>query len=416
MKKNYFRLFAVFVLFLLLQTYSIPVIDAQVTGSSDPAPTPLVKVGSYNTEVGSIASCPINSFYDAGNKICRCGVGYVTKDGISCINGELACKADLGFSAVYNVESKKCDCSSGYGLDNGQCKSLNTICQSQFGENALSSGVGSQCQCQSGFNWNKTKTSCEILKTDTGTQLNVIPTPTFSPPPPPPATAEQNTQKQVACLDTTNGYLGTNNQCYCKEGYRWNDAGKKCFELSKQEAQQQQQQIEMEKEEQYIFPDVDETVVYKDAIEFLYAKKVVSGFSDGTFRPYEILKRSELIKFAVTAKYGEPPQSFNLACFRDVPKNQWYTKYICFAKKKGIISGYKNNAMKPHQYITYAESLKILMGTFRHPVNKKKIPWYQGYLDGARNLHLDIENALPDEAMSRATAAELITRFMKAQK
>ncbi|MEK7544579.1 MAG: S-layer homology domain-containing protein [Patescibacteria group bacterium] len=405
MKKNFFKLSVIFVLFLLVQISSIPATDAQVA----PVPDTSVKAGSYNTEVGSIPSCPTNSFYDAPNKICRCGVGYVTKDGASCINGELACKADLGSSSLYNADSKKCECGNGYGLDHGQCKSLNAICQAQFGDNALSSGVGSQCQCQSGYNWNTAKTSCEVIKTETGNQLNVIPTPTV--PGTSSSTPAANTQKQIVCLDTTNGYLGTDNQCYCKEGFRWNDASKKCMALSKQEIEQQTQ-VEQKKN---IFADIDQSVVYKDAIEFLYGKKIVNGFDDGTFRPYEILKRAELIKIAVTAKYGQPSNDFDTSCFRDVPKNQWFTKYVCFAKKNEIIKGYKNANMKPMQYITYAESLKILMETFKYSVDKKKTPWYQGYLESAEALGLNIPAALPDEAMSRSTAAELISRFVKAQ-
>lgn len=66
---------------------------------------------------------------------------------------------------------------------------------------------------------------------------------------------------------------------------------------------------------------------------------VVSGYSDGTFRPENSIQRQEFAKMITLATYlyDNPYGSVNL--FNDVRPDAWYTSYIAAAKEYGVLNG-----------------------------------------------------------------------------
>ena len=169
------------------------------------------------------------------------------------------------------------------------------------------------------------------------------------------------------------------------------------------------------------FSDIDSNYKYNKAIDFLYEQNVIGGYPDGTFKPYKILNRAELLKLVIEAIYSKDDiQSFaNIKCFSDSVPGEWYNQYVCFAKELGIVQGYSDNTFKPDQEINFVEALKIAIETYSYkesdvnfaPENDE---WYQKYL----NIGFE-KNLIPDdvddfgEKFERGKMAEMITRFMK---
>lgn len=113
-----------------------------------------------------------------------------------------------------------------------------------------------------------------------------------------------------------------------------------------------------------IFADVDPEAWYADYVAKAKELNIVDGYSDGTFRPNQTVNRAEAIKILLGAKkiaettLEETAQESENS-FKDVPKNAWFSKYVLYAKKQGIVSGYANDVFKPENKITRAEIAKI---------------------------------------------------------
>ncbi len=106
---------------------------------------------------------------------------------------------------------------------------------------------------------------------------------------------------------------------------------------------------------------------YQTAIEYLYTKKVISGYDNGTFKPNNTINRAELLKILVGgAGYQKPDATKYQNCFPDV-KNEWYAPYVCFAKEKGWVQGYDDGKFRPAQMINKVEAMKMLISSQGFP-------------------------------------------------
>lgn len=87
------------------------------------------------------------------------------------------------------------------------------------------------------------------------------------------------------------------------------------------------------------FTDVAITNPFYQYIETAYNHGIISGYSDGTFRPYEYVTRGQFSKIIVLAR-GWPLQNPATPHFTDVPTAHTFYTYIETAYNYGIISGY----------------------------------------------------------------------------
>ncbi len=200
------------------------------------------------------------------------------------------------------------------------------------------------------------------------------------------------------------------------------------------------------------FPDVGDHM-YKDAINYLQSEAVVEGYPDGNFLPNLTINRAEFTKIILEAQpyafqidrlancqlnYGSDtidcvvgseceiintrahnacfdssvgldyPSNTNNAsnyetCFSDVShQNNWYAKYVCFAKIKGIIDGYPDGTFQAGNKIKLSEAAKIIVNAFGHTVQEETEVWYRPYI-----VKLEELKALPP---SLSSFGQLITR------
>lgn len=112
------------------------------------------------------------------------------------------------------------------------------------------------------------------------------------------------------------------------------------------------------------FKDVPANSSHHAAIENLASKGILTGYSDGTFRPENYVTRAQAAKIIakslnITSKNKEYQQ------FRDVPKSSEYYDAIQALNERNIISGYSSEqTFRPNEWLTRAQMAKILTRAF----------------------------------------------------
>jgi len=159
------------------------------------------------------------------------------------------------------------------------------------------------------------------------------------------------------------------------------------------------------------------------AIQYLVDKKIINGYSDGTFKPNVKVNRAEALKIILEGidenlSKGKMP-------FKDVKSDEWYSKYVYTAYKKNIIEGNPDKTFRPAKNVNKAEFYKILLNGMDveveesvtdHPfsdVNKNM--WYAKYFAKAKELEIidpGTTNVNPSADMTRGEVAEAIYRLL----
>jgi hypothetical protein len=99
----------------------------------------------------------------------------------------------------------------------------------------------------------------------------------------------------------------------------------------------------------------------KDQIETWVDKGLISGYSDGSFKPNNSVSRAEFVTL-VTKVFNFTEESDE--SFVDVPDGSWYESAVLKAYKAGIIQGYEGNMFKPNGYITREEAAAMVVRAY----------------------------------------------------
>lgn len=123
-----------------------------------------------------------------------------------------------------------------------------------------------------------------------------------------------------------------------------------------------------------LFKDVSEDAYYTDETAFLHQRGAITGYSDGSFKPGNLVNRAEFTTMVVKA-FERGTSDFlgvNVELggtketpFDDVSQNEWYYKPIAKAYAAGFVSGSYDQTsgktyFRPGDNITRAEALAIL--------------------------------------------------------
>ena len=108
------------------------------------------------------------------------------------------------------------------------------------------------------------------------------------------------------------------------------------------------------------FPDVSSDYFAYDQIDALSDAGVMTGNDDGTFAPDRTLNRAEAAKLLLNA-FGIEVDSTYDAGFSDVADGMWYTDYVNTAAEWSIVSGYSDGTYRPGEYINRAEFAKMVV-------------------------------------------------------
>ena len=104
----------------------------------------------------------------------------------------------------------------------------------------------------------------------------------------------------------------------------------------------------------------ENSIKFSKPVKLILSFKWLSSSISSSFRPWEPVNRAEAIKIILEASWIViENKDWN---FIDV-KNQWFKKYVNFAKSKWVIFWYSNWSFKPWDNITRWEISKMLINT-----------------------------------------------------
>lgn len=102
----------------------------------------------------------------------------------------------------------------------------------------------------------------------------------------------------------------------------------------------------------------------KSAIDLLASKLIITGTSDTAFSPAQKVTRAEFAAL-ITRSLGLAATSSG-AAFTDVSANAWYADAIHTAAAAGLITGYTDGSFKPNSPITRQEMASILSKAMKY--------------------------------------------------
>lgn len=106
------------------------------------------------------------------------------------------------------------------------------------------------------------------------------------------------------------------------------------------------------------FVDVDTTDWFYDGVHYVYGNDLMSGYSNTTFAPNDTLTRGMIAQILWVVE-GEPVVS-DASAFSDVSSDAWYAHAVNWAYAKGIISGYSSTVFAPNDPVTREQLATML--------------------------------------------------------
>jgi len=168
------------------------------------------------------------------------------------------------------------------------------------------------------------------------------------------------------------------------------------------------------------FSDVSNDDYFYDAIEYLKNNNIVQGYEDGSFGVNKSITRAELSKIIILESNFKLGRSTK--CFSDVSFNDWFSPHICTAKAYGLVDGFDDNSFRPNNFITKAESLKLILlsknikdfsaSSTENSINMLDSDWFYNmvnFADGFDIWFFD-DSISPNSLISRSEFAELFYR------
>jgi len=180
-----------------------------------------------------------------------------------------------------------------------------------------------------------------------------------------------------------------------------------------------------EKLAEQIFSDVSPENEFFFAVNFVANEGIVSGYAEGDFRPEGEINRAEFTKILVGARFAEEVENFETtqisggltaeSCFPDFTTNDWFAKFVCFARANEILGGYPDGNFKPANPVNLAEAITILVKSFGFSVDANaEGEWFEPFLEKAEQLEILPEDfPAANENLTRGQMSELVMRALK---
>ncbi|HBN86095.1 MAG TPA: hypothetical protein DDZ89_19895, partial [Clostridiales bacterium] len=122
------------------------------------------------------------------------------------------------------------------------------------------------------------------------------------------------------------------------------------------------------------FIDIPDNAWYKNAVDFIAARRITQGTGNNQYSPDAPITRGRFIVLLMNAYDITPeqyPDLLNISPFADAG-NTYYTKYLAVAKGLGIVQGIGNNRFAPEQNIT-REEMFVMLYNVLHAIGKTPV-------------------------------------------
>ncbi len=157
----------------------------------------------------------------------------------------------------------------------------------------------------------------------------------------------------------------------------------------------------------------DSEITYKEAVDVISALGVVDGYSDGDFRPDDVLTRGAAAKIICNLILGPTTASAlsaGTAPFKDVPVTNTFAGYITYCSQQGIISGYADGTFRPTGTLSGNAFMKMLLGALGYDSSIEGYTganWQVSVIKQASGIGLDDGNDefVGSQAVTRQEAA-----------
>lgn len=170
------------------------------------------------------------------------------------------------------------------------------------------------------------------------------------------------------------------------------------------------------------FTDVPQTHPNYAAIKYLASQGIIKGYTDGTFKPEQLVNRAEALKVILQGAGVEVAATVETSDFQDVKVSDWFAAYVAKAKELGIANGNPDGTFAPSRKVARSEYLKMLLmanGFKPESWAGKQIytdvpadAWFAAYLNYAGQSGLiskDIhDNLYPSQELTRGEVAQIL--------
>ena len=142
-----------------------------------------------------------------------------------------------------------------------------------------------------------------------------------------------------------------------------------------------------------------------------------TGYEDGSFRPDQPVNRAEFLKILLEADQTvEIDHNSGLDnSFRDVTGFEWFSPYVEYAEKNGVVEGYDDGMFHADRHVNFAEALKIAYSHFGIYTDRTLTStWFARYAEHAEsNEILFTEDVSYDEGMTRRDVIWVIWKLLE---
>lgn len=107
----------------------------------------------------------------------------------------------------------------------------------------------------------------------------------------------------------------------------------------------------------YSFDDVDSSAWYADAVSYVAENGIMNGAGNGTFAPNTVMSRAMLVQVLYNLE-GKPEAAD--CTFTDVAADAWYADAVAWAADAGIVTGVSDTTFAPDQMMTREQIATIL--------------------------------------------------------
>jgi hypothetical protein len=139
------------------------------------------------------------------------------------------------------------------------------------------------------------------------------------------------------------------------------------------------------------FTDVLPTDYFYEPVRYLYCNAVISGYNDNTFRPYNNTTRGQLTKIVVLG-FGFDIYTPPAPTFTDVPVDHPFYAFVETAYREGLVSGYDDGTFRPYNNVTRGQLSKIVVQAARWPPYRPASPTFSDVPAG-HPFYLFVETA-----------------------
>lgn len=168
------------------------------------------------------------------------------------------------------------------------------------------------------------------------------------------------------------------------------------------------------------FADVNSNSWYGEAVDYVVANNVMSGYSASSFGPNDTLSRAMVVQVLYNKENKPATEAQNL--FPDVKAGDWFFNAVRWGANKGVVSGYGGGVFKPDDAVTLEQVAVILHNYSGKPTSSASISGLGSHSDWAEaalrwcsetGVLTDVPFTSITGRATRAQTAQMLTNFLK---